>query len=441
MTELKRIFTWRSIAILTIGSVIGSGIFLVPSAVLRSCGGSIGLATLVWILGGILSYLGALTYAELAAMNPGPGGLYLYIRDAFGPAVAFAYGWTLFVVIGSGSVATLTVASASYLTVWIPMSAATLQSVGVVLALLIAVINALGTRQSSFVMNLGTAIKVGAIALLVVSLPALGSGFSSIDRVWPVASISGLAASAGLALVSVLWSYEGWQYLTFMAGETIDPQRNFPRGLALGVFGLIVIYVLTSLAYVAALGPAGVMASDRVAADAAGAMLGGSWARMISIPIIVSMLTAAQGISMMSARVYFAMARDGVFFRRMGQVNPRFGTPAFALLAAGIWSAILAASGTFEVLLQYVVFVGWLFYSLGGLAVFALRRSRPDAVRPFRVPGYPLTPIFFVVSGLAIVVNTVIQSPEKGVIGLGAAAAALPIYFVWRRLATRASSN
>ncbi len=436
MTELKRIFTWRTIAVLTIGSVIGSGIFVVPSVVLRDSGGSVGLATMVWIVGGILSYLGALTYAELAAMNPGSGGLYLYIRDAFGSAVAFAYGWTLFVVIGSGTVAALAVASSTYLAVWVPMSPTTQRMVGVLFALLVSIINVLGTEQSTTVLKVGTAIKLGAIALLVIALPALGSGFSTVDRVWPALSTPGLAATTGLALVSVLWAYEGWQYLTFMTGETIEPQKNFPRGLALGVFGLIVIYVLAALAYVAALGPAAVMGSNRVAADAAGAVLGGSWAKIIAIPIIISMLTAAQANSMMSARVYYAMAKDGVFFRRMANVHPRFGTPAFALVAAGIWSAILAASGTFDVLLQYVVFVGWLFYSLGGLAVLALRRSRPEAARPFRVPGYPVTPILFVVSGLAIVVNTVVQSPQKGLIGLGATAAALPIYLIWRRLAS-----
>ena len=436
MAELKRIFGWRTIAILTIGSVIGSGIFLVPSAVLRDSGGSVGLATMVWVVGGILSYLGALTYAELAAMNPGSGGLYLYIRDAFGPAVAFAYGWTLFVVIGSGTVAALAVASSTYLAVWIPMSPVAQKMVGVFFALMVASINVLGTQRSTGVLKLGTAIKLGAIGLLVVALPLLGSGFSKVDHVWPALSTPGLAASSGLALVSVLWAYEGWQYLTFMTGETIEPQRNFPRGLALGVFGLIVIYVLAALAYVAALGPAGAMASDRVAADAAGAILGESWAKIITIPVIISMLTAAQANSMMAARVYFAMASDGVFFRRMANVHPRFGTPAFALLAAGIWSAMLAASGRFDVLLQYVVFVGWLFYSLGGLAVLVLRRTQPETARPFRVPGYPITPILFVGSGLAIVVNTVVQSPQKGLIGLGATAAALPIYALWRRLAS-----
>lgn len=410
---------------------------MVPSLVLRETGGSVGLSTLVWILGGTLSYLGALAYAELAAMNPGSGGLYLYLRDAFGPAVAFAYGWTLFVVIGSGTVAALSVASSTYLGVFIPMSPFAHQMVGALFALLVTFINVFGTEQSSGVIAAGTAVKVGAILLLIVTLPAVGTGFSQVDQVWPSLAAPGLAASTGVALVSVLWAYEGWQYLTFITGETIEPQRNFPKGLAMGVFALIVIYVLASLAYVAALGPSGVMASERVAADAAGAMLGGSWARLISLPILVSMLTAAQANALLSARVSFAMARDGVFFRRMANVHPRFGTPAFALAAAAVWSAILAASGSFEVLLQYVVFVGWLFYSLGGLAVVALRRSRPEADRPFRVPGYPVTPILFAVSGLAIVVNTVAHSPRQGLIGLGATAASLPIYWIWRRLASR----
>jgi APA family basic amino acid/polyamine antiporter len=437
VAELRRIFTWPAIATLTVGSVIGSGIFLVPSAVLRDSGGSVGLSTVVWIVGGILSCLGALTYAELAAMNPGSGGLYLYLRDAFGPAVAFAYGWTLFAVIGAGTVATLSVASSAYLGVWIPMAPSTHRLLGALIAFLVSAINVPGTRQSSSLIKLGTAIKLGAIALLTVALPVLGAGFSKIDRVWPEFAAPGLASSAGLALVSVLWAYEGWQYLTFITGETIEPQRNFPRGLVLGVFGLILVYVLASLAYVAALGPAGVMASDRVAADAAGAILGGSWARIISIPIVVSMLTAAQANSMLAARVYFAMANDGIFFGGMARVHPRFETPAFALLSAGAWSAVLAASGTFEVLLQYVVFMGWLFYGLGGLSVLVLRRRRPDALRPFRVPGYPLTPILFAASALAIVVNTVIQSPVKGMIGLGATAAAFPIYLIWRGQARR----
>lgn len=436
MAELKRVYTWRTIAILTIGSVIGSGIFLVPSSVLRDSGGSIGLATLIWVIGGILSFLGALTYAELGAMNPGAGGLYLYIRDGFGRPLAFTYGWTLFLVIGAGTVATLAVATTTYLGEWIPLSPLSQKLVAVGLAVGVSLINVFGTGRSTEILKIGTILKVTAIAVLVMLLPALGQGFSEVDRVWPATVTPSLIGSSGLALVAVLWAYEGWQYLTFMAGETIEPQKNFPRGLALGTAGLIVIYLAAATAYVAGIGPAAVMESNRVAADAARTVLGAGWGKVITIPIIISMLTAAQANSMMAARVYYAMARDGVFFEPMGRLHPRYETPAVAIVSGAVISAVLAASGTFEVLLQYVVFVGWIFYGLGALAVISLRRRRPELPRPFRVPGYPWTPILFALSGLAIVINTVIQDPARGVIGIGATLLGIPIFYGWQRLRT-----
>ena len=433
--QLKRVLTARSLAILTVGTVIGSGIFLVPSAVLRCSGGSVGLATGVWIVGGVLSFLGALTYAELGAMNPGAGGLYLYIRDAFGRATAFSYGWTLFLVIGSGTVAALSVASATYLAGWIPMSPRTQGVTAVGLAAFVTVINVFGTARGAAIVNVGTVFKLAAIAFLVVALPILGQGLTTTPpSAAPVAVPAATLGSAGLALVSVLWAYEGWQYLTFMAGETIEPQKNFPTGLAIGTFALMAIYVAAATAYVAGIGTTAVMGSTRVAADAAGTVLGASWGKLITIPIIISMLTAAQANAMMSARVYYAMAQDGVFFAPMGRLHERYGTPAVALISSAVMAAILAGSGTFEVLLGYVVFVGWIFYALGGLAVISLRRRQPNAPRPYRVPGYPWTPIVFALSGLAIVINTVVQDPKRGVIGLGATALAIPAYYLWQRM-------
>lgn len=441
MSELKRVLDARGIAILTVGSVIGSGIFLVPSSVLRDSGGSVGLATLVWVLGGVLSYLGALTYAEMGAMNPQAGGLYLYLRDGFGRAVAFGYGWTLFLVIGAGTVATLAVGSTAYLAALVPISPLTQKVLAVLLAFSAGIVNVFGTDRSTAIMKWGTFLKLAAIGLLVVALPLLGHGFSQVEHAWPAEVNGGTVSAAGLAMVSVLWAYEGWQYLTFMAGETVDPQRNFPKGLAIGVVALIVIYIAAATAYLAGLGPTAVVASPRVAADAVNTVLGPVWGKLIAIPIIVSMLTAAQANAMASARVYFAMARDGVFFRPMGRVHSKYGTPAVAIVAAAAWAAVLAASGTFDVLLKYVIFVGWLFYGLGGLALIALRRKQPDAVRPFKVPGYPITPIAFALSGFAIVVNTVYSDPSRGLIGLGAAAAAIPVYYLWRRLAPPAPES
>ncbi|MEZ4586691.1 MAG: amino acid permease [Gemmatimonadales bacterium] len=435
--ELPRLFTANDIAVLTIGSVIGSGIFLVPGLVLRDAGGSVGLALLIWILGGALSYLGALTYAELGAMSPRAGGLYLYIRDAFGPAAAFAYGWTLFAVIGAGTVATLAVATATYLAALVPIGASTQRLIAVALTLLIALANVPGTKGSARAIEVATWIKVSAIAALVIFLPIGGNGFAEVDTWFPTSIPSGLITSAGAALIAVLWAYEGWQYLTFLAGETKEPQRNFPRGIALGTLGLVAIYVAAAIAYVAGIGPAAVAASDRVAADAVGAVFGAAWGKLIAVAIIISMLSAAQANSLMSARVYYAMARDGLFFSPMGKIHPRYGTPAVALIAGGVWAAVLAASGTFETLLRYVVFVGWVFYGLAALAVVVLRRTRPDAPRPYRVPGYPVTPILFALAGLAIVVNTVLTDPRQAAIGLGATLLAVPVYFGWRALHRR----
>jgi len=433
-TELKRVFTARDVAILTIGSVIGSGIFLVPSGVLRQAGGSVGVALTIWIAGGILSFLGGLTYGELGAAIPGAGGLYLYIRDAYGKATAFAFGWTLFVVIGAGTVATLSVASAGYLAEFFPLSKGAQKLIAVGIALGVSLINIPGTERSAMVLKVATALKVGAIGLLVIALPALGNGLSQIDHWWPTQFTAASLSAAGLGLVAVLWAYEGWQYLTFMGGEIRDPQRNLPRGLAWGIVGLIAIYVSAALAYVAGLGPDAATNANRVAAEAASQLLGPTAAKLLAVAIIVSMMSAAQANAMMTARVYYAMAQDRVFFASMSRLHPRYGTPAFALVTSGIWSAVLALSGTFETLLQYVIFVGWIFYSLGGLAVIVLRIRQPDRPRPFKVPWYPVTPLLFVLSGLAIVVNTVVADPVKGLIGIGATLAAVPVYFLWQRL-------
>jgi APA family basic amino acid/polyamine antiporter len=234
-------------------------------------------------------------------------------------------------------------------------------------------------------------------------------------------------------MVAVLWAYEGWQYTTFIAGETIDPQRNFPWGIGMGTLALIVIYLAAVLAYVAGIGPDAVAASNRVAADATSQVLGPMWGKLIAIPIIISMLSAAHGNTLTSSRVYYAMARDGVFFRKLGEIHPKFGTPAFAIATSTTWAAVLALSGTFETLLTYVVFVGWIFYGLAGLAVIPLRRKHPEWPRPYKVPGYPYLPILFVLSAAAIVINTIWDDPKKGVIGVGAALLGIPVYLFWNR--------
>ncbi len=432
---LKRTLGTTDLTLLVIGNVIGSGIFLVPSTVLRQSGESVPVASAVWLVGGLLSLLGALSYAELGAMDRGSGGLYAFIRDGFGAFPAFLYGWTLFFVIGSGTVATLAVAAANYMGQFAVLSPVARKGIATALIVLMAVINVRGTRESASVQNMATGIKVVAILLMSAILFALGDGGASaaVASAPAAAPVTGASFSGvGLSIIAVLWAYEGWQYVTFATGESTDPQRSFPRAIVLGTATLIVIYLVANFAYLAALGPARVAASERVAGEAVAQVLGPAAGGVIALAIIISMYSAAHATVITSPRVYYSMARDGLFFRQLAEVHPRFGTPALAIMASCAWAIILALSGTFEQLLTYVVFVGWIFYALGAAAVIALRIKRPAAERPFRVPGYPVTPVVFVLAAAAIVLNTIVEQPRQSALGIGVVLLGAPAYLWWR---------
>ena len=417
-----------------IGTVIGSGIFLVPGGVLRQAGGQAGPALLVWVVGGALSLLGALAYGELGAMNPAAGGLYVYLRDAFGPLTAFLYGWTFFLVIATGSAATLAVASSSYLQQFVTLGPTGGKLAAIALLAIVAAINVRSTRRSADVQNWSTAIKVGALLIMgAVLLVAPRVAPADPLPFWPASFTPSLFSGMGLGMIGVLWAYEGWQYVTFSAGEAIDPQRTFPRAIVIGTASLIGIYLFANVGYLAALGTEGVAHSDRVAAEAVGAIVGPAAAKLIAAVILVSIFSATNGLTISAPRVYYAMATDGLFFSRLAEVHPRYGTPAISILAGTAWAMVLAASGTFEQLLTYVVFVGWIFYALGAACVFVLRRTRPDAPRPFRVPGYPWTPLLFIAAAIALVGNTIATQPARAAVGIAVVLLGVPVNFVWRR--------
>ncbi len=430
---LDRVLGLRDLILIVIGTVIGSGIFLVPGGVLRQAGGHAGPALLVWVVGGALSLLGALAYGELGAMNPSAGGLYVYLRDAFGPLTAFLYGWTFFLVIATGSAATLAVASTSYLQQFVALGPIGQKLAAVALLGLVSAINVRSTRGSADVQNWSTAIKVGALlimsAVLIVlrhEAPAAGASF------WPPSLTRPLLSGMGLGMIGVLWAYEGWQYVTFSAGEALNPRRTFPRAIVLGTASLVGIYLLANVGYLAALGTEGVAGSDRVAAEAVGAIVGPGAAKLIAAAILVSIFSATNGLTITAPRVYYAMARDGLFLQKLAEVHPRYGTPAVSIIAGTLWAMVLAVSGTFEQLLTYVVFVGWIFYALGAACVFVLRRTRPLAERPFRVPGYPWTPLLFILAAAALVVNTIATQPGRAAVGIAVVLLGIPVYFVWR---------
>jgi APA family basic amino acid/polyamine antiporter len=432
MTEqLRRILSLRDLIFITVGTVIGSGIFLTPGAVVRDAGSG-GVALAAWIAGGVLSLLGALTFAELGAVSPDSGGLYTYVRQAFGPLPAFLYGWTMFLVIGSGSLATLAAAFPRYAAAFIPLSPVASTAVSVLVIAAVTVLNVRGTRQSADVQGVTTAVKVAAIVLLSAALVAIGGGASGAGAWWPATISVRTATNAVTAMIGVLWAYEGWQYATFSAGETLNPQRVFARGLIAGTALLVGIYVFANVGYLSALGIAGVSASNRVASDAAAAALGPAAGKLIAAVILVSIASAANGTILTLPRLFFAMARDGVFFSRLAAVSPTLGTPVAAIVSTAVWSTVLVLSGTFEQLLTYVVFMSWLWFALAAAAIFVSRRRAPDAHRPFRAPGYPATPIVFIAAALLIVVNTVAVRPMQSAIGVGFALLGVPAYRIWR---------
>jgi len=441
MATLNRTLTLRDLILIVIGTVIGSGIFLVPGLVIRQTGGSIGVALLVWLAAGVLSLLGALTYGEMGAAKPDAGGLYVYLRDALGPLPAFLYGWTMFFVIGSGSCATLAVAFTNYLGQFVALPPVAAKIGAVLMIAVVMIINVRGTRQGANVQGVATAIKVAGILIMSAMLLAVGNGFARTPNVWPAAWNGSLFAGVGLAMIGVLWAYEGWQYVTFSAGETKDPQRVFPLGIGIGTAMVIGIYVLANIGYIAALGADGAMNSERIAAESMAALFGPAAGKVIAAIILVSMFSAANGITLTAPRLYYSMSRDGVFFAKLAEVHPRFNTPAIAIVTSSVWAMVLAATGTFQQLLTYVVFVGWIFYAFGALAIFVYRRREPNLARPFRTPGYPLTPILFVLSAAAIVINTIVTQPRNVIFAIALMALGVPAYYMWRSRLAKAPTD
>jgi basic amino acid/polyamine antiporter, APA family len=439
MTPLVRTLNQHDLFLLFIGSVIGSGIFLTPGLILRQVDGSVGLSLLVWILGGVLSLLGALTYAELAAANPEAGGLYCFIRDAFGRIPAFLYGWCLFAVIASGSIAALARAFTRYFSEIIPLPAVGSTIVAVLMIAVVTAVNVWGTRKSSNLQNWTTLIKAGLVLLLSAVLLSLGKHGAEVPRALGSTQHGfTLLSSFGLAMIPVLWAYEGWQFGTYSAGEVVQPQKAFPRAFLLGSLVLVALYLIAVCAYLVALGPAAATASDAIAATAVTSVLGPWAGRIVAATILISTFSSTNSVVLTAPRVFYAMANDNLFFKKLAEVHPRFRTPAAAVIALGVWSCVLASVGKFAELASGVVFIGWIFYGLGAAAIFPLRRAAKVPL-PYRIPGYPLTPFLFVLAAAAIVANPIVLAfgdPTQFrflLVALALLLFGLPAYFFWRR--------
>src|SRR5712692_6258626 len=446
--QLARTLRERDLLYLFVGSVIGSGIFLTPGIIQRQLAGSVGYALLVWLLGGILSLVGALTYAELSAANPEAGGLYCYIRDAFGRLPAFLYGWCLFLVIASATIAALAHAFTKYLQQIIPLSQFQASLVVILMIAAVTAVNVWGTRKSSDLQNVTTLIKVGIIVVLSAVLLSLGHHAREIPAALGSSQTGfSLLSNFGLAMIAVLWAYEGWQFGTYSAGEVIEPQKAFPRAFLLGSLTLTGLYLIAIVAYLNALGPAAATNSEAIAATAATAVLGPWAGRAIAFTILISTFSAANSVILTAPRVFYAMANDNLFFKKLAEVHPRFRTPANAVIALGVWSAVLAGAGKFAELIGGVIFIGWIFYGLGAAAIFPIRRASPGKAIPYRVPGYPATPLVFVLAATAIVANAIylaFKDPSQFIhlaIAIILFVLGLPAYLFWRRRSSASPSS
>ena len=432
MRELPRKLNLFDGAALLVGTVIGSGIFVVPSLIAQRIPEP-GLVIAIWIFSGLLVLCGALTLAELGTMLPESGGLYVYMREAYGPFWAFLYGWTIMLVVIPGSIAALTSAFLLYLKYFVPLAIVTEKAIGIALLLGLAFINARGAKLGAGVQNLFTLLKVAGLASLVFFAVIVGQGSASnFLPVMPAQVGPGLVSAIGLAMISTLFAYDGWHFVGFVAGEMREPGRTVPRSIFLGTAIVIAIYLAANLAYIYVLGQNRIAASERVAADAMSAMIGPAGATLITLAILSSTFGAISANVLAGPRVLFAMARDGTLVEGLARIDPRRETPANAIWVLATWACVLTLTGGYEHLITMSQFANWIFFTMVVLSVIVLRRKHPEWPRPYRATGYPVTVLVFVVVSSAFVVNTLMESPRSSLMGLGLLALGVPAY-VWGR--------
>lgn len=417
---------------LVMGGIIGSGIFVTPAEVARHVQSPL-LIVGVWVLGGLIALAAAFVYAEIAARRPEVGGQYAYLRDAYGPMPAFLYGWSLLLVIQSGGMAAVAITFARYFEELVRVGVSD-SLVAVVTLGLLTLINCFGVRSGSNVQSALMVLKILGIAALVLIgwLVAPATGASASAPAVAATSLASLAA-IGAAMTPVMFSYGGWQTASFVAGEMKNPRRDLALGLLLGVLGVIVLYTSVAAVCVHGLGPLGLASSKTPASDVMRLGLGTKGATFIAICVTISTLGFLSQGMLTAPRVYFAMAEDGLFFRRIGEVSERSRVPVAAIILQGAAAAVIALSGTFGQILSYVVSVDFIFFGLTGAALFLFRRRNPDQVTAFKVPGHPFTTGFFVVACWAVVVATVINNSVNSLIGYGIVALGVPACLYWQR--------
>jgi basic amino acid/polyamine antiporter, APA family len=447
-SELSRDLGVSHASAVVVGTIIGSGIFLVPSEMMQAVG-SAKLVYLAWLVGGLLSFFGALTYAELGAMKPQAGGEYVYVRDAYGPMAGFLYAWTWFVIAKPASIATIatglvrilgTFSAFSFFSanaISVPISVTWGQLVAIAAALLISLLNYLGVKKAGEFQLVFTLLKViiilGIIAICFIGASGSSHGWSNFSGSF--AGATGGTAGFMAALVAALWAYDGWNDLNMVAGEVKRPGRNIPIALIAGVATVGLLYMLMNAAVQYVLPASAIAASPRPASDAVALIMGSMGASIVSLGMAISMLVTLNGTIMSGARIPYAVARDGYFFSALAEVHPRFHTPGVAIFVQAALSIILLLlGGNFRQFFTLAIFAEWLFYMISGSTVFVFRRRDPDGERPYRMFGYPVLPALFIAAAAVLLYYTFRGNWPNSLYGLLVILAGIPVFLWFRRL-------
>ena len=451
-TGLVRGLSLLDSVLLLAGGIIGSSIFLTA----KDIAGPLPHPTLfmlVWVMGALISMCAAFAFAELGSMFPDSGGQYVYLREAFGDLVAFLYGWMLFAVANGGTIAALSVASAAYLSAIFPaiseqhvvLTAAGITLTRTHIAGLIAIVfvtwmNVIGLRKGAALQNVATWAKFIAMGAFVILGLTIGKGNWGNFR-WNGEhagfsmglSMNQLISALGIGLIAVFWAYDGWVYITWVAGEVKEPRRNVPRAMVLGIIVVAVVYLAMNMTYIYAMPLSEVAKHETIAAAAAEAMFSPRAANWLSVVIALACFGAMASCTLSGARVYYAMARDGVFFERMAQVHPKWRTPAFSLIGQAVWACLLTVSGRYDQLYTYVIYGMVLSYTLTVIGMFVLRWKRPEIPRPYRCTGYPWLPAIYVLLGTWWTINTIVERPKEALAGTIIVLLGVPGYLYWKR--------
>ena len=418
---------------INVGGIIGSGIFMVPATVALYTTSS-SLFFMVWILGGIISLFGALSVAELGAAMPRAGGQYVYLNEAYGPVWGYLYGWSAVAVINTASIAAVGVAFAEYLSFFTSLSSFDIKSIAIASIIILTIINVIDVKSGARFQNWFTFTKIASIIIVILlGLFLDGGSTQNLSPFFNDQSFSSLVGPLGLAMVAVLWTFDGWIFITYVAGEVKNPGRNIPLSIIYCMIIIVSVYLALNYVLVFALGFDKMIGSELVMSDAASIFLGNQGGAIITIIILISLIGANNGFILTSARINYAMAKNKLFFKQAASIHPKYKSPSNALIIQCVWACILTFTGTFNQLITYIIFASWIFYGMSAGAVIILRFKKPELKRPYKTPLYPWIPIIFILFAIFLTINTIMEAPRDAGIGTILILAGLPFYYYWNK--------